>query len=172
MENLKEERWDIYDINKNKTGRTMKRNDWTMAEGDYYLSVLGAIKRPDGKFLITQRTMSKAWAPGWWEIPGGGVKTGETSFEAICREVLEETGINVSKADGGYQFSYHRENKGQNYIVDIYRFDMDVSENDVRLQKEETLCVRFASTEEIKKIADKGIFLHFNSIKRVFESPV
>ena len=23
-----DERWDIYDINKKRTGRTMKRNDW------------------------------------------------------------------------------------------------------------------------------------------------
>ena len=79
------ELWDIYDINKNPTGRTMVRNDWTMKEGDYYLSVLGVVHRPDGRFLITRRAMDKAWAPGWWEIPGGGVKAGETSFQAVCR---------------------------------------------------------------------------------------
>ena len=91
------ERWDIYDIHKNRTGRTMARNDWTMADGDYYLSVLGVIRTPDNRFLITRRAMDKAWAPGWWEVPGGGVKAGETSLEAVCREVLEETGIDVSK---------------------------------------------------------------------------
>ena len=35
------ERWDIYDISKRKTGRTMARNDWTMQPGDYHLTVLG-----------------------------------------------------------------------------------------------------------------------------------
>lgn len=164
------ELWDIYDINKNKTGRTMIRNDWTMAEGDYYLSVLGVIHRPDGRFLITRRAMDKAWAPGWWEIPGGGVKSGETSFEAVCREVLEETGVDVSKADGGYRFCYHRENKGQNYIVDIYRFEMDISENDVRLQTDEDIDGKFATLDEIKAIAQEGKFLHYNSIKAVFEN--
>ncbi|MBP5162063.1 MAG: NUDIX hydrolase [Spirochaetales bacterium] len=163
------ELWDIYDINKNKTGRTMVRNDWTMKEGDYYLSVLGVIHRPDGRFLITRRAMDKAWAPGWWEIPGGGVKSGETSFDAVCREVLEETGVDVSKADGGYRFCYHRENKGQNYIVDIYRFEMDITDKDVRLQTDEDIDGKFATLDEIKAIAEEGKFLHYNSIKAVFE---
>ena len=164
------ELWDIYDINKNKTGRTMVRNDWTMREGDYYLSVLGVIHRPDGRFLITRRAMDKAWAPGWWEIPGGGVKAGETSFEAVCREVLEETGVDVSKAEGGYRFCYHRENKGQNYIVDIYRFEMDITDKDVRLQTDEDIDGKFATLDEIKAIAEEGKFLHYNSIKAIFES--
>ncbi len=163
------ELWDIYDINKNKTGRTMVRNDWTMAEGDYYISVLGVIRRADGRFLITRRSMDKSWAPGWWEIPGGGVKSGETSFEAVCREVLEETGVDVSKAQGGYQFCYHRENLGQNYIVDIYRFEMDITEKDIKLQLDEDIDGRFATLEEIKKIAEEGHFLHYGSIKKVFE---
>ena len=47
--------WDIYDVNKQLTGRTMKRNDWNMKDGDYHLTVLGIIKRPDNTFLITQR---------------------------------------------------------------------------------------------------------------------
>ena len=164
------ELWDIYDINKNKTGRTMVRNDWTMKEGDYYLSVLGVIHRPDGRFLITRRAMDKAWAPGWWEIPGGGVKAGETSFEAVCREVLEETGVDVSKAQGGYRFCYHRENKGQNYIVDIYRFEMNITYKDVRLQIDEDIDGKFATLDEIKGIAEEGKFLHYSSIKAVFES--
>jgi 8-oxo-dGTP pyrophosphatase MutT (NUDIX family) len=163
------ELWDIYDLNKNPTGRTMVRNDWTMKEGDYYLSVLGVVHRPDGRFLITQRAMDKAWAPGWWEIPGGGVKAGETSFQAVCREVLEETGVDVSDAEGGYSFCYHRENKGQNYIVDIYRFEMDITEKDIKLQADEDIDGKFATAEEIKAIADSGRFLHYDSIRKVFE---
>ncbi len=163
------ERWDIYDIHKNRTGRTMARNDWTMADGDYYLSVLGVIRTPDNRFLITRRAMDKAWAPGWWEVPGGGVKAGEPSLEAVCREVLEETGIDVSKANGGYRFCYHREQPGQNYIVDIYRFDMDIRPSDIHIQKDEDIDGRLASLDEIKKIAEEGHFLHYDSIKEVFD---
>ena len=86
------ERWDIYDKNKVRTGRTMERNHFNLADDEYHLTVLGVIRRPDGRFLITKRVMTKAWAPGWWEVSGGAAQAGEESEEAVRREVLEETG--------------------------------------------------------------------------------
>ena len=71
------EYWDIYDAEKRPTGRTMKRNDWCLKDGEYHLTVLGVVARPDGTYLITKRVMTKAWAPGWWEV------SGETRFP--CR---------------------------------------------------------------------------------------
>ena len=166
-----QEYWDIYDINRNKTGRTMKRNDWHMKEGDYYISVLGVVRRSDGKFLITQRVMTKEWAPGWWEIPGGAVKAGESSLEAVIREVREETGLDVSNCPDGYRFTYRRDNpdEGDNYFVDVYRFELDFNESDLKLQEEETMGYRLATLDEIKELDKQGIFLHYSSIKKVFE---
>ncbi|MFB6224795.1 MAG: NUDIX hydrolase [Haloarcula sp.] len=31
-----------------------------------------------------------------WKLPGGGVETGETRQEAVCREVREETGVRIA----------------------------------------------------------------------------
>ena len=166
-----EEYWDIYDKDKRPTGRVMKRNDWILKDDEYHLSVLGVVARPDGRFLITRRIMTKHWAPGWWEVPGGGVRAGETSAEAVVREVKEETGLDVSRADGSYLFSYHRENPGtgDNYFVDIYRFILDFDEKDIKLQPEETTDFCLAGAQEIKELADQGIFLHYDSIRRAFE---
>lgn len=163
--------WDIYDSNKQRTGRTMKRNDWCLKDGEYHLTVLGVIVRPDGKFLITQRVMTKAWAPGWWEVSGGGVMAGEDSIDAVKREIKEETGLDVSGSEGGYLFSYHRENPGEgdNYFVDIYRFEMDFDESDVKIQEAEAAGFKLATADEIKELAMQGIFLHYDSIKQVFE---
>jgi ADP-ribose pyrophosphatase YjhB (NUDIX family) len=36
---------------------------------------------------------------GEWSLPGGAVELGETLEEAICREVLEETGLSVETVD-------------------------------------------------------------------------
>lgn len=164
------ELWDIYDKNKVPTGRTMKRNDWNMKEGEYHLTVLGVLGRPDGKFLITKRVMTKAWAAGWWEVSGGAAMAGETSQEAVLREIREETGLDVSGWDGGYLFSYKRENpdEGDNYFVDIYRYISDFDEKDIHLQKEETDGYKFATQDEIKALGEQGIFLHYSSIKQAF----
>ncbi|MCQ2498497.1 MAG: NUDIX domain-containing protein [Lachnospiraceae bacterium] len=166
------EMWDIYDANKQLTGRTMKKNDWCLKDDEYHLTVLGVVKRKsDGKFLITKRVMTKAWAPGWWEVSGGAAQAGEKSFEAACREVQEETGLDVSKCEKAYQFSYHRENPGEgdNYFVDIYKFEIDFEESDVKPQEAETDGFMLATVEEIKAFAEQGIFLHYDSIKKVFE---
>lgn len=165
------ELWDIYDSNKERTGRTMKRNDWCLKEGEYHLTVLGVIKRTDGKFLITQRAMTKAWAPGWWEVSGGAAMAGEDSKDAVVREIREETGLDVSDSEGGYLFTYQRENikEGDNYFVDVYRFVLDFDEGDVKNQEKETIGYQLATLDEIKQLAKEGIFLHYDSIKQAFE---
>lgn len=166
------ELWDIYDKNKVRTGRTMERNHFNLADDEYHLTVLGVIMRPDKRFLITKRVMTKAWAPGWWEVSGGAAQAGEDSADAVRREVLEETGLDVRNAQsGGYMFSYTRENPGEgdNYFVDIYRYEMDIDEKDIHLQEAETDGFQFATAEEIRKLAYQGIFLHYDSICKVFE---
>ena len=165
------ELWDIYNEKKEKMGRTLKRNDWNMKPDEFHLTVLGVLQRPDGKFLITKRRMDKEWAAGWWEVPGGGVRAGEESKEAAMREVKEETGIDVSNAGGGYVFTYQRINPEEknNYFVDIYKFVLEFDEKDVKVQDEEVAGFEIATVEQIKAYAKQGIFLHYDSIRQVFE---
>ena len=51
-----------------------------------------------GKVLIQQRPEGKPNA-GSWEFPGGKIDEGETPLVALSRELEEELGIIVSKAD-------------------------------------------------------------------------
>lgn len=165
------ELWDIYDKDHNVTGRTMKKNDWILKDGEYHLTVLGVIQHRDGRYLITKRVMTKSWAPGWWEVSGGGAQAGESSLEAVLREVKEETGLDVSNWDGGFQFFYTRENPGEgdNYFCDIYKFIGDFTDADLNLQEAETDGYMLATLDEIKAFAEQGIFLHYDSMKKVFE---
>lgn len=166
------ELWDIYNSSKQRTGRTMRRNDWCLQDGEYHLTVLGVVRHTDGRFLITRRVLTKAWAAGWWEVPGGAVQAGEESREAVNREVLEETGLDVSACVGGPFLTYQRENPGEgdNYFVDCYRFTLDFAPEAVRIRLNEALEFKLATAEEIRELAQQGIFLHYDSIKAVFDA--
>ncbi|SDE94817.1 NUDIX hydrolase [Eubacterium pyruvativorans] len=164
------ELWDIYDENKQPTGRTMVRDDWNMKDDEFHLTVQAAIMRPDGRFLITRRKLTKSWGAGWWEVSGGGVLAGETSREAVIREVREETGLDVTSAKSDLAFTYRRDNHEEknNYFVDVYRFELDFDESNVTVQEEEVEEFRLATPEEIRALGEQGIFNHYSSIRRVF----
>jgi 8-oxo-dGTP diphosphatase len=50
------------------------------------------------EFLLGQRAPGTFY-PGFWEFPGGKVEPGETPHDALVRELHEELGIEVSRAD-------------------------------------------------------------------------
>ena len=89
----------------------------------------------------------------------------------MSREILEETGIDVTGADGGYAFTYKRVNPEEknNYFVDVYKFILDFQEEDVKKQEEEVSGYAIVSLEEIREYAKQGIFLHYDSIQKVFD---
>lgn len=57
------------------------------------MTVGGLIQNPDKKFLFVR---TAKWS-GKWGIPGGKVEYGETLEHAFKREILEETGLSVTK---------------------------------------------------------------------------
>lgn len=48
---------------------------------------------PAGRLLLVKRANPPA--QGCWSLPGGRVEPGETDPQAVAREVLEETGLQV-----------------------------------------------------------------------------
>lgn len=164
------ELWDIYDENKQKTGRLMKRNDWNMKPGDYHLSVLGIVTDLHGNYLITKRKVDKQWAPGSWEVSGGGVKAGETSLDAVKREVAEETGLDTKNAMISFLTSYKSENTQEknNYIVDIYHLIMNFSVADVHAQESETDGFDICDFDRIRELGEAGKFLHYKRLLPAF----
>lgn len=59
--------------------------------------VAAVLQRPDGTFLLAQRPVGKVYE-GYWEFPGGKVEPGEAPEAALARELLEELGIDVTRA--------------------------------------------------------------------------
>lgn len=60
---------------------------------DSPIVAVGAFIVKDGKVLLVQRGHEPR--KGLWTVPGGVVELGETLHEAIKREIMEETGLEI-----------------------------------------------------------------------------
>lgn len=163
---------DIYDGNRALTGITIPREGAFLTEGQYMLYVLALIEDAKGRFLITQRSMDKHWGAGWWEVTGGGVRAGESSLEAVRREVPEEVGLELPNVSYTPVYSYENVDlkRGDNYFVDIYHIKLDFTEADVSLLDGEAIDFRLASWDEISKLAENGTFLHYERLRQALQA--
>ena len=55
------ELWDIYDINRKKTGRTAERDVYQFKEGEYHIVVTGVILNNNKEILISKRAEFKKY---------------------------------------------------------------------------------------------------------------
>ncbi|MDO9220018.1 MAG: Nudix family hydrolase [Thiobacillus sp.] len=60
--------------------------------------VAAVLTRPNGEVMLASRPTGKVYA-GYWEFPGGKVEAGESLRMALARELTEELGIAVVRAD-------------------------------------------------------------------------
>jgi mutator protein MutT len=65
---------------------------------DYPRVGVGAVILEDDRVLLIQRGKTGA-AAGKWSLPGGLVELGETTREAVCREIREECGLDIELVD-------------------------------------------------------------------------
>ena len=55
---------------------------------------VGVLLRKNQTILLAQRPEGKPYA-GYWEFPGGKIEAGETLFEALERELIEEINVRI-----------------------------------------------------------------------------
>ena len=158
---------DIYDVNKIPTGKTVDRMAISLSDEEYFLIVSAVLVNEDKKILITKRAVQKLWAAGMWEIPGGGVKVGEHSLDAVCREILEETNINLFGRDYKILETHKRNTvEGNKYFADIYCFEISKEDiQNIKCQEKEVSDYKLASLEDIEATAKDEKFLRFDDLK-------
>ena len=78
---------------------------------------VGVLINGDDHVLIAKRSADKHMG-NKWEFPGGKVENGETSQEALCRELKEELGIDVVSAELLTDVVHAYEDK--KVILDVY----------------------------------------------------
>ena len=142
---------DIYDKDRQLTGRTHRRGTpWK--KGEYGLVVCVWVYDGKGKVLLTRRAPGKSFA-GTWENSGGAAQAGETSLQAITRELREETGISARPEE----LSLLCTERDRNAFYDFYCLQRDIPIEHVVLQEGETDGVQWATDVQIHEMIRKGM---------------
>ena len=151
------EKWDAYNVDRIPSGQSVIRGEKHPA-GLYHMVVHVAIFSTDGRLLIQQRCTRKQTFPGKWDVTvGGSALCGETSRQAMQRELREELGLDID-------FSELRPRLTVNFeggFDDYYIITKDVPLGSLRFQAEEVMDARWATLDEIFTMIDSGEFIPF-----------
>ncbi len=140
---------DIYDENRRLTGRLHRRGDrWR--RGEYGLVVCVWIYDGKGNILLTRRAPEKTFA-GTWENSGGAAQAGETSLQAITRELWEETGIEAVPEE----FELLDTGRDHCMFYDYYCLKRSTPLEQIRLQPGETDAVQWATFSDIHRLIEQ-----------------
>ena len=140
---------DIYDENRNRTGRLHRRGTpWK--QGEYGLVVCVWVHDGEGNILLTRRAPQKSFG-GTWENSGGAAQTGESSRQAVARELFEETGI--QKAEDVFEFL--STTRDSHCFYDHYCVKAPVSLDQIVLQPGETDAVKWVDFETVHHMIER-----------------
>lgn len=150
------ELWDVYDVNRNKTGKIMERGP--VPEDVYHLVVHVCIFNSKGEMLIQQRQSYKEGWPDLWDISvGGSAVLGDSSQKAAEREVKEELGLTINLQGVRPHFT----NNFARGFDDFYLVEMEVNIEELKLQEEEVQAAKWATKEEILELLSQGKFIPY-----------
>lgn len=144
------ELWDIYDINKKKTGRTAERGVYQFKEREYHIVVTGIIINSKNEILISKRAEHKKFGL-MWECNGGSILAGETSLEGIIRELKEELGIEFSKKEAIFLKGIRRDKLPPDF-KDLWLFRRDIDKTEITFPDGESIDAKWVTIDEFVKM--------------------
>lgn len=124
------------------------------------IKVVAAIIHKEGKIFATQRGYGEF--KDWWEFPGGKIEKGETSEEAIIREIREEleTDVKVEEYLNTVEYDYPQFHLVMEcFICGIERGELNLKEHEA---------AKWLSYEEVDAVKWLPADIHVvNSIKSI-----
>ncbi len=91
-----------------------------MEETQLYVVAVAAVIIREGKVLAMRRAASKDAGAGLWETLSGRVPLGEEPLDAVKREILEESSLNVTVEPQPFT-AYQATRKDLPMLVIVYR---------------------------------------------------
>ena len=144
------ELWDIYDENRNKTGKIAEREKTKLELGkEYHIVVTGIIMNSKNEILISQRAPHKKLGLQW-ECNGGSILAGETSLDGILRELKEELGLIFAKKEDIILKTVKRPIHPN--FKDLWLFRKDIDINNVKFADGEAINAKWVNIDEFMKM--------------------
>ena len=88
---------DLFDKNLQPLNKRVPRN--TLNEPNAYFKVTCGIIKYNGLYFIQKRSPFKPISPSIFELPGGGLDSGESELDGLVREVKEETELDLKNIE-------------------------------------------------------------------------
>ena len=104
--------------------------------------------------LLGQRPPPKSWE-GWWEFPGGKIEKGETSSDALYREIYEEIGVKITKFEKWVTRKYFY---GGNDIT-LHFFKVHKWEGEVTSKENQKLVWTYLKNPSVSPILPANLFI-------------
>ena len=141
---------DIYDENRNLTGKVhLRGTPWK--RGEFGLVVCVWVHDGRGNLLLTRRAPEKSFA-GTWENSGGAAKAGETSRQAIVRELYEETGIRAEEQE----FEFLATARDKSMLYDHYCLERRIPLEEIVLLPGETDRAQWVTFSRVHEMIEAG----------------
>lgn len=165
------EQLDVYDLNRERTGRILPREDVfsCLAGDERILLVHACVFSSVNSMLIQRRRETKDRYPGCWDVSAGGfVSSGEESPDAAVRELNEELGLILPKDC----LVFVRCEPFGKVLDDFYNVYLDADISELSLQESEVMDAVWAGRDEILEMIRSGRFVDYSEelIQKLFDA--
>lgn len=132
----------------------------------HFATGIGVINE-DHRLLVVRRA-AEDYLGGFYELPGGGVDSGETFEESVTRELFEETGLKMLTIVSMFEsFDYSTNTKPS---VRQLNFIVKCELGSIKLEPKEHDDYKWITTEDISHLKTSGKMAQclkdaFNSVK-------